>query len=223
MVNKRRHIQSIDQRARDKSSWSTSAAVAFDGKKYIKCSHDLADTNRSLMTYLHSCGLASKTKLSGTSVAFMPREGPQKWVKVLNCMARTHVGLITPLPPLQDIIETDNLIVKFMRENGQSNKDLFFQGFEKEIKSLLQDLKANKLPSVQTERDNEDQPTMDHGSIADVDTTEYPALTDSGTAVPAPSKSRTGPAPGTATTDPASTGTNSSTTTVSTRSTASKP
>ena len=223
MINKRRHLQSIDQRARDKTQWCSSAAVSFDGKKFIKCSHDLADTNRSLMTYLHSCGLASKTKLSGTSVAFMPADGPQKWVKVLNSMARSHIGLITPLPPLKDIIETDNLIVKFMRENGQSNKDVFFKGFESEIKSLLQDLKANKLPSIQIERDNEDQPTMDPIGVTNADTAEFPALPDSGAAVPAPSKSRTAPASGTATAATAPTGTTTSTTTtVSTRSTASK-
>ena len=110
-----------------------------------------------------------------------------------------------------------------MREKGQSNKDVFFKGFESEIKSLLQDLKANKLPSIQIERDNEDQPTMDPIGVTNADTAEFPALPDSGAAVPAPSKSRTAPASGTATAATAPTGTTTSTTTtVSTRSTATK-
>ena len=204
MVNKRKYLQFLNKKARDKSGWSSAAAVSFDGKSYLKCAHDLADTNRSLMKYLHSAGIATRTKLSGTSVAFMPKDGPSKWIKVQNPMALSHIGLITPLPPLQDIMSTDNLIVKFMRENGQSNRDHFFQGFVAEIKSLLQDLIANKLRGVQTEQDHEDQHTPDHSITVDaIAAAEFPAITNTGTTVP----TKTGPASGT-TTGSTTTGTN---------------
>ena len=101
MLNKKKHLQLLDKKARDKTGWTSAAAVSFDGKSFLKCAHDLADTNRSLMTYLHSAGIASRTKLSGTSVAFQPKDGPPKWIKVQNPMARSHIGLISPLPPLQ--------------------------------------------------------------------------------------------------------------------------
>ena len=219
MLNKKKHLQLLDKKARDKTGWTSAAAVSFDGKSFLKCAHDLADTNRSLMTYLHSAGIASRTKLSGTSVAFQPKDGPPKWIKVQNPMARSHIGLISPLPPLQEILSTDNLIVKFMRENGQSNRNLFFQGFETEIKSLLQDLKDNKLRGAQTEQDHEDQHSPDHSVTVDaISTAEFPAIENSGAAIPA----KTGSAPGT-TPGSTTTGTNAASSSVSTRSAAAKP
>ena len=106
-----------------------------------------------------------------------------------------------------------------MRENGQSNRNLFFQGFETEIKSLLQDLKDNKLRGTQTEQDHEDQHSPNHSVTVDaISTAEFPAIENTGAAIPA----KTGSAPGT-TPGSTTTGTNAASSSVSTRSAAAKP
>jgi hypothetical protein len=233
MLHKKIHLQTIDRKARDKSGWSAAAAVAFDGKKYLKCSHDLCDVNRSVMTYLHSSGIATRTKLSGTSVAFMPKDGPMRWVKVQNSMARSHIGLITPPPPLQDIVSTDNLVLKFMKENGQTNREVYFQGVEAEIKSLLQTLKDQKaVPAVQDHAELEDSDQHDTSVIAANDAVaESPAAETAPVLAPATvpvaksssaasvTKSRSSAATGTTS---AATTTGTTSTTISTRSAASK-
>ena len=152
MINKKSHVEALCVRAKDKSQWSASAAVQFDPRRTMKISHDLSDLNRNTMTYLHASGIASQTKVSGTGVAFRLKNSGKGgiWIKVLNPFATTYLGLVSPLPAVHDILETEAVIMQYLKSytnSDNTNNMDFFKGFQADLEALL--AVSNKQKSLE--------------------------------------------------------------------------
>lgn len=110
MLNKRPHVESLIAKAANKSLWTASSAVKYDPKKRLRVAHDLAQTNRQCMSFLHMTGLASKCKTTSVGVSFKPKGLKTGWVKVTNPFSSTLEGLVKPLPHVNSLLSAKALI-----------------------------------------------------------------------------------------------------------------
>ena len=125
MLNKREHLISLEKRAADRSQWSSAAAaVKYDPKVKLRVSHDLADMNRQVMSFLHTAKLAHKCKTTSAGVSFMPLGHKGKWIKIHNPFSPTVLGMVEPLPELNSLLSAKSIVLEAFKANVP-NKALF--------------------------------------------------------------------------------------------------
>jgi hypothetical protein len=137
MLNKKEHLAALGKRAADRSQWANSAAaVKYNEKVKLRVSHDLADMNRQVMSFLHTAKLAHRCKTTNNGVSFMPVGYKGKWVRVFNPYASSVTGLITPLPNLNTLLSAKSIVLEAY-EASVPNKELF-DGLSINIEELIQ-------------------------------------------------------------------------------------
>ena len=155
MLNKRSHVESLIAKAANKSLWKTSSAVKFDPKKRLRVSHDLAQTNRQCMSFLHLSGLAAKCKATSVGVSFKPKGLKTGWVKVTNPFSPTLEGLVTPLPRVSSLLSAKAIIFETL---DAVNRDSY-------IKSLNINVSDIYRASTRQREDNHEDPEDEDGSF----------------------------------------------------------
>ena len=178
MLNKKPHMEFLALRAADKNEWNDAAVVKFDNTKKLKVSHDLAELNRSIMTFLYSSGVALKCKVTSFGVSFVPKQNQKKsdkWIRICNPFSSTLEGLVTPLPPVHDLLESSSLILDYAKTNNSNNKD-YFKDLAVDLQSLLKaaDQQQGDVPDA-----GEDPLLRPEAADSPVnqDITDYPAIT----------------------------------------------
>ena len=118
-------------------------------------SHDLAQTNRQCMSFLHLSGLAAKCKATSVGVSFKPKGLKTGWVKVTNPFSSTLEGLVTPLPRVSSLLTAKAIIFETL---DAVNRDSY-------IKSLNINVSDIYRASVRQREDNHEDPEDEDGSF----------------------------------------------------------
>ena len=149
MLNKREHVANLQKKSADRNLWANSAqACKFDPKVKLRISHDLADMNRQVMSFLHTAKIAHKCKTTSAGVSFMPVGYNGKWVKINNPFSPTLSGLLEPLPDINDLLTTKSIVLEAYQANVPNIK--LFEGLNVNLKELIQvaDQHAKKQPAI---------------------------------------------------------------------------